>query len=131
VREAHSHIQSLGARVLAIGTGAAWQAERLMAGGMPFECLVDPDANLYRALGIGRVGVTEWLKPTAIRRYVAAFRRGARQGRITGDWRRLSGVALIAPDRRVLWLHQATGVGDYPPLDEVLAVLARHRSGGP
>ena len=94
-----------------------------MADGMPFDCLVDPDATLYEALGIGRVGVGEWVKLATIRRYLAAFRRGGRQGRITGDWRRLSGVALIAPNRELSWLYRASGVGDYPPIDEVLSVL--------
>jgi hypothetical protein len=123
LREAYGSIDALDTGVVVVGTGAAWQAERLMAEGMPFECLVDPDANLYRALGIGRVGVGEWLRPSTIRRYVAAFRRGSRQGRITGDWRRLSGVALIAPDRTVRWAHVATGVGDYPTIDAIREAL--------
>ena len=109
--------------MIVVGTGAAWQAERMMADGMPFECLVDPDANLYRALDIGRVGLGEWFRPSTIRRYVAAFGRGSRQGRITGDWRRLSGVALVGSDRRVRWVHRATGVGDYPEISEVEGVL--------
>ena len=123
MREAHLTIESLGARVIVVGTGAAWQAERLMADGMPFECLVDPDANLYSELGIGRVGFGEWFRPSTIRRYVRAFRRGSRQGRITGDWRRLSGVVLIAPDRTLRWAHRATGVGDYPAIDAIIAAL--------
>lgn len=123
MREAYAQIDALDTSVVVVGTGAAWQAERLMAEGMPFVCLVDPDANLYRALGIGRVGVTEWFRPTTIRRYLAAFRRGSRQGRITGDWRRLSGVALIAPDRTVRWAHIANGVGDYPSMDTIKDAL--------
>lgn len=123
MRETHAQIEALDTGVVVVGTGAAWQAERLMADGMPFPCLVDADAHLYHALGIGRVGVTEWFRPTTIRRYLAAFRRGSRQGRITGDWRRLSGVALIAPDRTVRWAHIATGVGDYPSIDAILEAL--------
>lgn len=125
MREAHPRIEELGAHVIAVGTGAGWQAERLMADGMPFECLVDPEANVYQALGIGRVGVTEWLKPATIRRYVAAFRRGGRQGRLTGDWRRLSGVAIVGSDRTLVWQHRARGVGDYPPVDELLRALSQ------
>ncbi|MFA5885587.1 MAG: AhpC/TSA family protein [Acidimicrobiia bacterium] len=124
MREAHAQIEALDTSVVVVGTGAAFQAERLMAEGMPFACLVDPDANLYRALGIGRIGFTEWFRPTTIRRYLAAYRRGSRQGRITGDWRRLSGVALIAPDRTVRWAHIATGVGDYPTIDMIREALA-------
>lgn len=124
MREAENRIDALDTTVIVVGTGAAWQAQRLMADGYPFECLVDPDANLYRALGIGRVGFAEWFRPATVRRYVAAFRRGSRQGRISGDWRRLSGVALLAPDRTVRWTHISTGVGDYPSISAVLDACA-------
>ena len=109
--------------VVVIGTGADWQAARLMHDGLPFECLVDPDANFYRALGIGRVGIEEWLRPSTLRRYLGAYARGARQGRVTGDWRRLSGVALIATDRTVMWSYIADGVGDYPTVAEVMSAV--------
>ena len=72
MREAHPAIDAAGADVIAPGTGAGWRAKHLMAEGMAFECLVDPEANLYRALGIGRVGLGEWLRPSTIRRYMAA-----------------------------------------------------------
>lgn len=124
MREVTAELEALDTGLIVIATGAAWQAERLMAAGYPAECLVDPDANLYRALRIGRVGFGEWFRPSTIRRYLAAFRRGSRQGRITGDWRRLSGVALIDPDRGVRWAHIAEGVGDYPSIPEVLEVCA-------
>ena len=120
MREVTAELEALDTGVIVVATGAAWQAERLMAGGYPAECLVDPDADLYRALGIGRVGVGEWLRPSTARRYLAAFRRGSRQGRLTGDWRRLSGVAVVDPDRTVRWAHVADGVGDYPSIPEVL-----------
>ena len=123
MREAYPDIAAAGADVLAIGTGAAYQAEHLMHQGIPFECVVDPDANFYRAVGIGRVGPTEWLRPSVITRYVAAWKRGGRQGRVTGDWRRLSGVAIIDRDRTLHYLHRATSVGDYPPVAEILRSL--------
>ncbi len=122
MREIDAELEALDTGVIVVATGAAWQAERLMADGYPYVCLVDPDARLYRALGIGRVGFGEWFRPSSVRRYLRAFRRGSRQGRITGDWRRLSGVALIAPDRTVRWAHIADGVGDYPAIPEVLEV---------
>ena len=123
MREAYPDIAAAGAGVLAIGTGAAYQAEHLMDNGMPFNCVIDSDANFYRAVGIGRVGPTEWLRPTVIGRYVTAWRRGGRQGRVTGDWRRLSGVAIIGRDRTLHYLHRATSVGDYPPVAEILHSL--------
>ena len=123
MREAYPDIAAAGADVLAIGTGASYQADHLMRNGMPFDCVVDPDANFYRAVGIGRVGPAEWLRPSVISRYVAAWKRGGRQGRVTGDWRRLSGVAIVDRDRTLRYLHRATGVGDYPTVAEVLGAL--------
>jgi hypothetical protein len=130
VCEAHPEIERLGAGVVAVGTGADFQARRLMEQGLrglvvPFPCLVDPDANLYRVLGIGRVGWSQWLRPDVLARYVRAWRSGARPGRVAGDAHRLSGVAVVDPDRRVRSLHRSATVGDYPPVDDVLAVLRR------
>ena len=123
MREAYPDIVTAGAGVLAIGTGAGFQADHLMRDGMPFECVIDPDANFYTTVGIGRVGPAEWLRPSVIRRYVTAWRRGGRQGRVTGDWRRLSGVAIVDPDRGLRYLFRATSVGEYPPVADVLRSL--------
>jgi hypothetical protein len=123
VREAHPEIERLGARVIAVGTGAAYQAKHLMDAGMPFPCLVDADARLYAALGIGRIEWHEWLKPGVWRNYLYALRRGSRPGKVTGDPRRLSGVAIIDPGRSVRWLYRSRVPGDYPPIDTLLDML--------
>jgi len=117
-----------GAEVLAIGTAAEWQAAALMAGseGRPpigFDCVVDPAHNVYQALGLGRVRWYECLTPSLWRNYVRAFRRGARQGRITGDGTQKSGVAVIEPDRTVRWVHRSSTVGDYPEIATALEAL--------
>lgn len=125
MREAHREIEALGARVVAVGTGADFQARQLMAEGMPFPCLVDAEAGLYRVLGIGRVGLRTFLDPRTYANYWRAWRRGARQGRITGDSRRLSGVAILDAAGRLSWRHVASTIGDYPPLGRVLEELRR------
>jgi alkyl-hydroperoxide reductase/thiol specific antioxidant family protein len=123
VREAHPQIERLGVRVIAVGTGAAYQARHLMSTGTPFPCLVDPDARLYAALGLGRIDWWEWLRPSVWQNYGRAIRRGTRPGRITGDPQRLSGVAFIETERRVRWLYRSRVPGDYPPIATVLGVL--------
>ena len=125
MREAHPAIEALGARAVAVGTGADFQARRLMEEGMPFPCLVDADAALYRVLGIGRVGLRALLDPATYRNYWRAWRRGSRQGRVTGDPRRLSGVAILDAGGRLRWRHVASTVGDYPPMATVLDQLRR------
>ena len=125
MREANDQIVTLSARVITVGTGAEFQARRLMDDGMPFLCLVDPDARLHQALGIGRLGLGAVLNPRTYANYWRAWRRGARQGMITGDPRRLSGVAILDSDARLAWRHRSATIGDYPPIATVLAELAR------
>jgi hypothetical protein len=125
VREAHAAIEALGARVIAVGTGSAGQARHLMDTGTPFPCLVDADMRLYRALDLRRVGLSTVLDPATYLNYWRAWRRGARQGDVTGDPRQLSGVALLDADGRLRWRHVSQTIGDYPPLPDVLAALRR------
>ena len=120
MREAHGAISALGARVVAVGTGSAVQARRLMESGMPFPCLVDADLRLYQALGLRRVGVTTLLDPATYLNYWRGWRRGARQGHITGDPRQLSGVALFDADGLLRWRYVSRTIGDYPALTDVI-----------
>ena len=120
MRDAHPAIEKRGARVVAVGTGADFQARRLMQDGMPFPCLVDADAALYRALGIGRITLRATLDPAMYLNYWRAWRRGSRQGRVAGDPRRLSGVAIVDAEGILRWRHVASTVGDYPSLSTVL-----------
>ncbi len=125
MRDAHPSIEALGVRVAAVGTGADFQARRLMEEGSPFACLVDPEAILYRVLGIGQVGLRILFDPSTYVNYWRAWRRGARQGRITGDPRRLSGVAILDADGRLRWRYVAATIGDYPPISRVMDELRR------
>jgi AhpC/TSA antioxidant enzyme len=131
VREAHPVLAALGARAIAVGTGADFQARELMRDGMPFPCLVDADALLHRALGIGRVGLRAVLDPATYANYWRAWRRGARQGQVTGDPRRLSGVAIFDAGGRLRWCHVASTVGDYPPVASLVERLRQVGGGRP
>jgi AhpC/TSA antioxidant enzyme len=117
----------VGARVIAVGTGSEAQARQLMDRGMPYPCLVDPDARLHRALGIGRVGWRALLMPETYSSYWRAWRHGVRRGQVTGDWRRLSGVAILDAGGRLRWVHRAGTVGDYPPVTRLLDEVSRLR----
>ena len=125
MRGAHGAIEALGARVIAVGTGSAAQARHLMATGTPFPCLVDAEGRLYRILGLGRVALRTFVDPATFLNYWRAWRRGARQGSVTGDPRQLSGVALLDAGGRLRWRHVSRTIGDYPALPDVLASLRR------
>jgi hypothetical protein len=127
LREAHPAFVGRGARVIAVGTGAVFQARRLMQDGTPFPCLVDETAGLHRALGIGRLSWRAVLRAATYRNYWRAWRRGARPGRVTGDPQRLSGVALFDAAGRLRWIHRSRTIGDYPAVSAVLAELDRLR----
>jgi hypothetical protein len=125
VREAYPAIETLGARAVAVGTGSLEQARRLMDTGTPFPCLVDAEASLYRVLGFGRVGWRAALTAATYRNYWRAWRRGARQGAITGDPRRLSGVTIIDAAGCLRWRYGSRTIGDYPPIAAVIAEICR------
>jgi len=125
VREAHAEIAALGVAVIAVGAGSPAQAKRLMKAGSPFPCLVDGQKRLYAALGLGRLSLGATFRLETYLSYARAFRRGARQGARTGDWRQQSGVAIFDAAGRLTWLHRASTLGDYPAIPEILSVL-RH-----
>ncbi|MGH7333978.1 MAG: AhpC/TSA family protein [Candidatus Rokuibacteriota bacterium] len=125
MRAVHPTIGALGAGAAAVGTGADFQARLLMEEGSPFPCLVDPEATLYRVLGIGQVSLRMGFNLSTYANYWRAWRRGARQGRITGDPRRLSGVAILDAEGRLRWRYLATTIGDYPRISRVLDELRR------
>lgn len=118
-------IAALGVGVIAVATGSEAQAERLMSEGSPFPCLVDRDRRLYGALGLGRLGLGAVFRLETYANYVRAFRRGARQGARTGDWRQQSGVALFDAEGRLAWVHRASALGDYPAISQLMTVLRR------
>ena len=119
MREAHPEITSLGADVLAVATGADYQARKLMADGLPFPALVDPGKNLYHALGLERIRWDQWFRPSTWRRYVKSIGH-ARQGRLTGDLLQSPGVAILEPPGVLRWIHRGQTLGDYPTLNEIL-----------
>jgi hypothetical protein len=120
----------MGASAIAVATGAAFQARALMDGGVPFPCLVDPEAHLHRALGLGRLDVRSLLRPSSYRSHWRALRRGVRQGWLTGDLRQSSGVAVIDGDGRLAYLYRSQQLGDYPPFEEVMAAVRRLTTDG-
>ena len=131
MRDAHRTIEALGARALAVATGAGFQARALMDGGLPFPALVDPDKHLYRALGIERLSWDQWVRPSTWRRYIASAAGGsARQGRLTGDVLQAPGVVILDAGRTIRYLHRGRTLADYPPVGEILDVL-RVVAGGP
>lgn len=115
----------MGGSALAVGPAADYQARALEDGGVPFACLLDPQRKLYREFGLGRMTLRNWLDPQAWRRYVRAMFRGGRQGMITTGVNQRPGLAIVDASGDVHFVHRGTGLGDYPPLSEVVGELRR------
>lgn len=122
LREARGEISEAGVGIIGVATGAAFQARDLMSRGIDFPLLVDPERELFEALGLEHIAWHRWFAPSTWIKYVRGA-RGARQGAFTGDLRQSPGVAIIEPDRTIRYLHRGITLGDYPPLAEVLAAV--------
>ncbi len=123
---AHPRIAARGGAIVGVAPAAAYQARHLMATSIPFPLYLDPGGALHDALGIRRQGLLRYLgNLPAWWRWLRAFLRHRRQGRVTGHHAILPGIAVVDRDAEVTFVHRGTGLGDYPPLDEVLAALER------
>lgn len=122
-----------GISVAAVSARADHQAKWLRdEQGIRYPLLLDPERELTRAIGLGRFRPWEIAKPSVLKRYVPAFtsrylkrvEQRSRQG-IPADPFQLPGLVVLDGDRRIVHLHRGEGLGDYPPIDEVIeAALA-------
>lgn len=122
LENARSQIESMGYNVIGVGGAADYQARALMADGIGFELLLDPDHLLYDALSVGHFPWWKMLMPGTWRRYLRAA-RGARQGKITGHPLQSPGLAVLDADLRIQFVHRGETLGDYPTIESLLEVL--------
>jgi hypothetical protein len=119
-----------------VAQGSGVEAARVCRGlGIGFPCLGDTGREGYAALGLVRdrwwnVTVAPFLEEprVAFRRLRRASLRGSLMPH--SDVLQLGGMALVARDGRLAWLHRATRTDDYPPMERVLAEIDRLRGPG-
>lgn len=123
MQEHHDEIRDLGAGALGISVAADFQAQHLMNDGIDFELLLDPERNFKeRALEVRRIPWWTYLLPSTLWNYLKWARR-TRQGRITAGPTEPPAVAIVDTDGVVRYVHRGAALGDYPPIDEVMAHL--------
>ncbi len=123
MQEHHEEIEDLGAGALGISIAADFQAEHLMQTEIGFPLLLDPERNFKgKALGIGKIKLSTYLRPLVHKRYMK-WARKTRQGRPTAGLSEPPGVAIIDTDGVVQYVYKGETLGDYPPIEEVLARL--------
>ena len=131
MRKAYPEIEASGARAVAVSVGHRYQAEALMADGMPFPLLTDPERNVVRALGVRRslLGV---LNPFGWLKYLGLMLRGRRPHRaaVRGILQ-MPGVAIISADGECLYVHRGRAEGDYPRLSSLLHRIRAASGSGP
>lgn len=85
--------------------------------------VADPDAALYRAVGVERGG---WSQMFGLRSWTAGIRAtlgGHRIGRKIGDPWTLP-LVMVVDDGVVVWEHRGRHAGDHPDVDAIARVVA-------
>jgi len=122
-------LHALGARPLAIGGSADYQAQWLHNGrDVTMPLLLDPGQRVRDALQLSPIGV-RLLDPRGLASYGRALRAGFRPQRITRDTVQAPGVVIVDTHGEVCWQHIGRRIGDYPPLADVIAAV--RGNGGP
>lgn len=120
----HDSIKTQGGAVIGIAPAAPHQAERLMGTSISFALYLDPGQLVGERMGIGRQSLGRFLfNVPAWGRYTSALVTSRRQGRITGHYSNLPGIAVTDAAGDVTYLYRGTGLGDYPPLATVRSEL--------
>jgi hypothetical protein len=120
----HESIEESGGAVIGIAPAASFQAEYLMAGTVPFDLLLDPGQRVSQRIGVHKQSLAHFIfDVSAWWRYLTAFFSGHRQRRITGHYSNVPAVCVVNADAEVTYVYTGTGIGDYPPLQNVLDAL--------
>lgn len=113
-------LAAVGARAIAIGGSADYQARWLRDDGVRMPLLLDPPGSFRDWAGLGNLGRRQMLAPRGIRSYLSAVAAGVRPRRPTADIMRSPGIVILDADLSLRWAYEGTALGDYPPLDRVL-----------
>jgi peroxiredoxin len=123
LREAYSKFQAGGADVAIVTMGPPEQAAELSRRYQcAFPCLSDPQAEAYRAFGLGRGGIAEVMAPRIIFKAAVAALKGNYGGPM-GDVFQMGGTFVIDREGVVRYCYRNRDAADNAPIEEVLAAL--------
>ncbi len=120
---ARDQFQDLGAAAVVVGGSADYQARWLADRGITIPLLLDPDHELRTAVGLSRLRWHRLLSLRGARNYGRSFGKGFRPMKITADTVRSPGVVILDARHRPVWTYEGHEIGDYPPVDDVIAAL--------
>jgi peroxiredoxin len=122
--EAHEEVRALGGDIVAV---FQYRAEPTFhfcrRRGTPFDCFGDPGREAYRAVGLERGGLLEYMGPRAALGWLRAAAHGRLPGVPHGDTAQRPGTFVIAPDGTVAFAHYNRNSADNPHSEDVIAAV--------
>jgi hypothetical protein len=128
---AHPQIVAQGGDVIGIAPAAGYQAAHLMKTSVPFELLLDKRHDLAQRIELGGQSIWQFIfNLKAWWKYLRAFLRHHRQGRVTQKYDALPAIMVVAPSGEATYLYRGTSIVDYPPIRTVLDELRTELTDG-
>ncbi|MBT8495661.1 MAG: hypothetical protein KJO07_21615 [Deltaproteobacteria bacterium] len=125
MQRATSRFQEAGARLVVVGNGRANFMEGFRdKSGYQGELYTDPSRATYRALRLKR-GLRTAMNVKSVKRAYQAMRAGNRQTATRGDPWQQGGVFIVDRDGTIVYRYPSEFAGDHPPIDDIVAALAR------
>jgi peroxiredoxin len=124
LRERYDEIKSLGADVVAIGTGDQRYADAFVREEeIPFLVLVDDDATAARAASLRTLNWFQLLHPRTWKATRETSKRGHHVHKAGARVRQIGATFVIGAGDRVRYEHMDADSTDHAPIDDVLAAL--------
>ena len=124
MRERHDEITSLGADIVAVGTGDQRYAAAFVADErIPFLVLVDDDAQAAHAASLRTLSWFRLLHPRTWKATRATSKRGYHVHKAGKRVKQIGATFVIGPGDRVRYEHMDADSTDHAPVDAVVAAL--------
>ena len=124
MRERYEEITSLGADVIAIGTGDRRYADAFVREEkIPFLVLVDDDGTAARAASLRTLSWFQLLHPSTWKATRQTSKRGHHVHKAGARVRQIGATFVIGAGDRVRYEHMDVDSTDHAPLDDVLEAL--------
>ncbi|MEN8235631.1 MAG: hypothetical protein ABFR89_12005 [Actinomycetota bacterium] len=110
------------ARVIAVGGSAAYQARWLRdTKGVEMPLLLDAEQRVRAIADLGDLTAREMSSAAGAGSYLRSILSGFRPQVPTTDATKAPGILMLDRDFSVAWVHRGHALGDYPPIDELIA----------
>ena len=117
----------VASNLIAVGGSAAYQARWLeKARKVEIPMLLDVEQRVRSVAAVGNLTAWEFVKPGGLANYARAMRKGLPPQVPTSDIAKAPGIVMFDPAFQPIWVHRGRGLGDYPPVADVIAAAERH-----